>query len=673
MMLKSELSRELCGELATSESREWLVTNGTGSYGSGTVAGLLTRRYHGLLMAALHPPLGHTLMFSKLDEVASYGSEQYPLFTNRWADGTVEPRGYLVLERFHLEGSIPVWSYGFGDALLEKRIWMPQGENTTYIYYTLRRSSLPITLTMKGFATYRDRHHTTQENSRLMQVESVTSGLCITAFPGAVPLYLYAVGGAVSPAHQWHYGFDLAVEKSRGGDCLEDLLQVATIQGELQPGQSLAIAVSTDCHGSLGVESALQSRREWDQQLIKRALKGKGLKGKKGKGYQLSRKSPQWVQQLVLAADRFIVDRPYPDHPEGKTIIAGYPWFGDWGRDMAIALPGLTLCTGRPQIGKLILQTFAQYVDQGMLPNRFPDHGETPDYNTVDATLWYFQAIRAYYQATKDKKLLKELWPVLREIIHWHQQGTRYQIQMDPADGLLYAGEPGVQLTWMDAKVGEWVVTPRQGKPVEVNALWYNALRTMTEFARKLGKPEGEYQKLGDRTLAGFDRFWDEGLGYCYDVIDTPNGNDASLRPNQIFAVSLPDSPLPGKRQRAVVEVCGRSLLTSYGLRSLAATDPNYIGHYGGTVLERDGAYHQGTVWGWLIGPYISAYLRVTKDPKTAATFLTPLAHHLLDACIGNLSEIFDGDAPMTPTGAFAQAWTVAEVLRVVAELKIEQ
>ncbi len=671
-MITSEVGKELCGELATAESREWLVTNGTGSYASGTVAGLLTRRYHGLLMAALSPPLGHTLMFSKVDETVSYSGDRYPLFVNRWADGTVEPEGYQLLERFHLEGSIPVWSYGFGDALLEKRIWMQQGENTTYIYYTLRRSSLPMTLTLKGFATYRDRHHTTQANDRAMEVEAVASGLCITAFPGAVPLYLYVVGGEATPAHQWHYGFDLAVEATRGGDCLEDLLQVGTFQGELQPGQSLAIAASTDSRASLDVKTALNARRQFDQQLIKRALKGKGLKGKQAHSYQLSRKAPEWVQQLILAADRFIVDRPHPERPDGKTIIAGYPWFGDWGRDMAIALPGLTLCTGRPHLGKSILQTFAQYVDGGMLPNRFPDTGETPDYNTVDATLWYFQAIRAYYRATKDRKLLKELWPVLTEIIHWHQQGTRYNIHVDQEDGLLYAGELAVQLTWMDAKVGDWVVTPRQGKPVEVNALWYNALRIMAEFAGKLGTSDAEYQKLADRTLAGFSRFWNEERGYCYDVIDTPDGDDSSLRPNQIFAVSLPYSPLPRGRQRAVVEICGRSLLTSYGLRSLAATEPNYIGHYGGTPVERDGAYHQGTVWGWLIGPYISAYLRVTKDKKTARTFLAPLANHLLEACIGNLSEIFDGDAPMTPNGAIAQAWTVAEVLRVVAELKIK-
>jgi len=373
---------------------------------------------------------------------------------------------------------------------------------------------------------------------------------------------------------------------------------------------------------------------------------------------------------LVLAADQFVVQRALPGSGEGgsatggRSIIAGYPWFSDWGRDTMISLPGLVLTAGRPEVAARILRTFAQYVSEGMLPNRFPDTGDEPEYNTVDATLWYFEAVRAYHAATGDETLLRDLFPVLREIVAWHQRGTRYQIRLDPADGLLYAGEEGAQLTWMDAKVGEWVVTPRIGKPVEINALWYNALRAMAGFARRLGRPAADYEALANQVLAGFSRFWNEEAGCCYDVLDGPDGDDASLRPNQLFAVSLPHSPLDAEQQRAVVDVCARHLLTGYGLRSLAPHDPAYNGHYGGDRRQRDGAYHQGTVWGWLIGPFVAAHLRVYGDPAVARSFLQPLLRHLDDHCVGSLSEIFDGQPPFRPRGCFAQAWTVAEVLR---------
>ncbi|HBQ98387.1 MAG TPA: glycogen debranching protein, partial [Cyanobacteria bacterium UBA11691] len=380
--------------------------------------------------------------------------------------------------------------------------------------------------------------------------------------------------------------------------------------------------------------------------------------------YLNTEKAPDWIRQLILAADQFIVCRPLYPNSHGKTAIAGYPWFTDWGRDTMISLPGLTLATGRTEVAKRVLTTFAQYVDRGMLPNVFPDGGEDPAYNTVDATLWYFEAVRQYYQATRDRPLLAELFPVLADIIDWHCRGTRYQIHRDPDDGLLYAGEAMTQLTWMDAKYGDWVVTPRQGKPVEVNALWYNALHTMVAFARKLGKEDREYETLAKQAEKGFARFWNAEAGYCYDVIDTTTGNDPKLRPNQIFAVSLPQSPLTPEQQRGVVEACGRSLLTSYGLRSLSPDDPQYIGHYGGNLAHRDGAYHQGTVWGWLLGPFAIAHFKVYNEPERALSLLTPMAHHLYTHGIGSISEIFDGDPPFTPRGCIAQAWSVAETLR---------
>ncbi|MBD2458024.1 amylo-alpha-1,6-glucosidase [Nostoc sp. FACHB-87] len=650
-----EFGREICGNLEIAETREWLVTNSIGGYASGTVAGLLTRRYHGLLIAALHPPLGRTLLLAKLDETVLYGDRTYPLHTNRWANQTVSPQGYRHIESFTLEGTIPLWRLAVADALLEKRIWMQLGANTTYIQYILRRATQPLQLTLKAMVNYRDYHSDTHSNGWQMLVEAVEQGICVTADPSATPFYLLSDKASSTPVHNWYYDFDLAVERDRGLNDKEDHLHAATFAVTLHPGETVTFVASTEKQIDLHGETALKLRRTQEQKLLGLWQSNRPI---------TAQESPAWIKHLVLGADQFIVDRSVPEESHGKTIIAGYPWFSDWGRDTMISLPGLTIATGRPEVARAILRTFAKYVNQGMLPNRFPDVGEEPEYNTVDATLWYFEAIRAYDNATNDDHLLSELFPVLADIIYWHCRGTRYGIHLDPTDGLLYAGEIGTQLTWMDAKVGDWVVTPRIGKPVEVNALWYNALRTMAKFARQLGKPHQEYEAMADRALARFSRFWNEALGYCYDVIDSPDGDDGALRPNQIFAVSLPESPLTPTQQKGVVEVCGRMLLTSHGLRSLSPEHPQYQGIYGGNQYRRDGAYHQGTVWGWLLGPFVLAHLRVYKNPQQARQFLEPMANHLTASGVGNLSEIFDGDAPMTPRGCTAQAWTVAEVLR---------
>ncbi|GAB4384773.1 MAG: amylo-alpha-1,6-glucosidase [Elainellaceae cyanobacterium] len=662
--------REICGNLEVAASREWLVTNGIGGYACGTVAGLLTRHYHGYLVAALEPPLGRTLLLSKLEEIVHYDLQVYSLSTDRWSDGSVDPAGYRHTERFWLEGSVPTWRFACADALLEKRIWMQQGSNTTYIHYTLQRATQPLALMLKSLVNYRDHHGNTRSWGWQMAVDRVTHGVCVKAFPAATPFYLLSDQADVLVVNDWYYGFDLAVERYRGLSDREDQLHASTFHLTLHPGESVTIVASTEPSPNLSGINALKQRQFYEQKLLNLWRTDRPSP---------SRESASWMSQLVLAADQFLVNRGVnlpaasvtPDLGasattalNGKTILAGYPWFTDWGRDTMISLPGLTIATGRPEVARLILRTFSHYVNQGMLPNRFPDAGEVPEYNTVDATLWYFEAIRQYYQATQDDDLLAELFPVLSEIIHWHCRGTRYNIHLDPTDGLLYAGEDGAQLTWMDAKVGDWVVTPRTGKPVEVNALWYNALRTIAKFARQLAKPHQEYEAIADRTLARFSRFWNPDLGYCYDVIDGPEGHDPSLRPNQIFAVSLPASPFAPAQQKAIVDVCGRSLLTSFGLRSLAPNHPQYQGHYGGTPLQRDGAYHQGTVWGWLIGPFVLAHLRVYGDPAQAQQFLMPMVDHLSDHGIGTLSEIFDADAPMTARGCFAQAWTVAEVLR---------
>jgi predicted glycogen debranching enzyme len=514
----------------------------------------------------------------------------------------------------------------------------------------LRRGSAPLTLTAKALVNYRDYHGATRGGAQ-MQIDAAAHGLRVNAFGGATPFYVLSDRAEAQPRHEWYTGFFLSVEDYRGLDAVEDHLYAGDFRATLQPGEALTLVVSTEAAPNLDGESALAERRECEKRLIAQS--------------PLSA-APAQIQQLALAADQFVVSRPMPDDTGGRTVIAGYPWFGDWGRDTMISLPGLTLAAGRPDVARSILRTFARFVDRGMLLNRFPDEGETPEYNTVDATLWYFEAIRAYHAATGDDHLLRELFPALAGIVDWHQRGTRYSIHVDPADNLLYAGEAGVQLTWMDAKMDDWVVTPRIGKPVEINALWYNALRSMAGFARRVvGYPSSDhYDTLADSVKTSFARFWNAEVGDLYDVIDAPQGNDASLRPNQLLAVSLPHSPLTDWQQRAVVERCARHLLTSHGLRSLAPNDPAYIGRYGGDRYQRDGAYHQGTVWGWLIGPFVTAHLRVYRDPDMARSYLRPLLHHLADHGLGSISEIFDGDPPCTPRGCIAQAWSVAEVLR---------
>ena len=650
--------REICGDLGLAESREWLCANGIGGFASGTVAGTLTRRYHGLLVAALTPPLGRTLLVAKADEQLEYAGLSRPLFVNRWSDGVVEPAGHVDLEAFRLEGTTPVWTYACADALLEKRIFMEPGANTTYVRYHLLRATDPATLEIKGLVNYRDYHATTRGSDWQMRVEPVSHGLRVVAFDGARPFVLLAEDAEVRPAHDWYRGFRLAAEDARGLDAHEDHLHAGTIRLRLAPGTSRTVVLSCEPTPSLDGEAAWARRQRHEADLLVRWERVQST----------VTPAPAWIRQLVLAADQFVVSRPLPDDPDGMSILAGYHWFGDWGRDTMIGLPGLTLVTGRPEIGRRILSTFARFVDRGMLPNRFPDAGAAPEYNTADATLWYFEAIRAYHAATEDDVLLKELFPVLEGIVAWHRRGTRYGIAEDPADGLLHAGELGVQLTWMDARVGNWVVTPRTGKAIEINALWYNALRAMATFARRLGQPAELWETLAATVRKGFERFWNGTAGHCYDVIDGPAGDDDTLRPNQIFVVSLAESPLSPERQRHVVDACARHLLTSFGLRSLAPGHPSYHGGYGGGPAERDAVYHQGPAWAWLLGPFVLAHLRVYQDPDGARGFLAPLANHLADYGVGSIAEIFEGDPPFRPRGCIAQAWSVSEALRAWRE-----
>ncbi|HPE72042.1 MAG TPA: amylo-alpha-1,6-glucosidase [Candidatus Competibacter sp.] len=651
--------RAICGDLGQAERREWWLGNGLGTYAAGTIAGTLTRRYHGLLIAPIEPPLGRWLVFSKADATLLDGDREIPLFSNRWSGGAINPEGHVHLESFHLHGRMPVWRYALGDRVIEQRICLEPGANTVYVAYRLESTDTDqdLRLQVRLLVNARDHHVSMMPGGFTPQVEKVGEQLHVVC-PDRFTLRFQSADGQFQTAWDWIENFDLSVERERGLPDRDAHLCVGQALLSLRPGRWVGITASLHENASADLDAALQRFLDREGALLDRARP------------HLADSPPDWIEQLALAADSFLFARPLPDLPDGESVIAGYPWFGDWGRDTMIALPGLTLATGRFDSARRILLTFARFVDQGMLPNVFPGAGETPDYNTVDAGLWYFEAWRAYLETSGDWAVLAEVFPVLAEMIGWHVRGTRYRIGMDAADGLIHAGEPGVQLTWMDAKVGDWVVTPRIGKPVEINALWYNALAVMAGFAERLGQPSVTYTELAATVRQGFQRFVRPDNAGLYDVLDGPTGDDPTTRPNQIFAVSLPHSPLSAETQQAVVRICGRELLTSYGLRSLAPDHPDYRPYYLGGVWERDGSYHQGPVWAWLLGHYALAEYRVTGDAAAAQARLQPVRDHLLDAGLGTVSEILDGAPPHIPRGAPAQAWSVACVLEAWQRLE---
>jgi len=654
--------RVVCGDLAQAERREWLLTNGLSGYASGTVAGSLTRRYHGLLIAPVGGPLERRLILAKADATLLLDEHAWPLFTNRWQDGVVAPAGHVNLESFLLDGRMPVWRFTFGDVGLEMRIWMEHGAHTTYVAYRLqgdRAARLRIALLANARG-----YHFSQSSFGTFNPQVVANGnrLDVTA-PGLYQLHIQASDGRIEPSKIWHEHFQLMQEQERGLNDLDNHLCAGRAELELRPGKWTGLVASIAAGTDPQIDAAMERFHRRERQLVAGAEDC----------HPEFRNAPAWIRQLVLAADSFVIARPLPQAPDGESVIAGYPWFGDWGRDTMIALPGLTLATGRYASARKILDTFAALVDQGLLPNRFVNGGEQPEYNSVDAALWFIEVWRAYVQASGDREALEPVFPVLEGIIDWHVRGTRHCIRMDTDDKLLFAGEAGIQLTWMDAKVGDWVVTPRVGKPVEINALWYNALRTLAGFAADLGRDAGRYQSLADQVKESFRHFSRPAGGGLFDVLDGPDGDDASIRPNQIFALSLPHSPLEPETQQRVLTECGRELLTSYGLRSLSPNDPNYHNHYRGGVAERDGAYHQGTVWSWLLGHYALAEYRVHGDAAQAQRRLQPLEDHLTDAAVGSVNEIFDGDPPHAPRGAIAQAWSVACTLEAWLRLEKEK
>lgn len=643
-----EFDRKICGDLEQSLRREWLETNGIGGFACGTVSGANTRRYDSILTAAAAPPLGRVTTISRVEETVWLGGRAFHLSTNLFPDNVVAPEGYKLIESFRLD-PFPVWTFDLDGTRVEKRLFMVHGTNTTVVRWRLLDASENVRLTVRPLLAFVDYHALQHRSDDLDFRLSIDAGR-VTVNPPDQRLHLHVLhdGVDVRRTGYWYNDLVYAIETERGFDDREDLYQPFEIEFDLASGPAVMIATTDD-----GIDLDYEILESGEMRRRARLVAASGSRS-------------EIDQALVLASDQFIVARG-----EGETVIAGYPWFSDWGRDTMIALPGLTLSTRRFDTARGIITEYAQHFSEGMLPNRFPDHGDTADYNTVDATLWYFEAVRAYVEASGDIALVRDvLYEKLKESISYHVRGTRFGIKVD-ADGLLAAGTPGVQLTWMDAKIGDVVITPRNGKAVEIQALWYNALMTMAEFASRFGHKEDrkDFQDLAFRCRSSFEAaFWNERERCLFDVAD-PENPDASIRPNQLLALSLYHQLLAGERAAAVVDRVERDLLTPFGLRTLSPRDPRYCPTYIGSPFDRDSCYHQGTVWAWLMGPFVDAYRR-THEPgeeteRRVGEFLSGLYGHLLSAGVGQISEIFDGDPPHHPRGCFAQAWSVGEILRI--------
>lgn len=644
-----------CRDLAQAERREWWLSNGLGGYAAGTIAGTLTRRYHGLLVASLHPPSGRSLVFAKADATVILGQQSWPLFSNRWLGDVLEPQGHLQLTSFHLDGRMPVWRYAIADLQIEARIWMVAGENTTCLAWRLLSADSLYAeprLCVRLMVNNRD-HHGLTRHAIFNPALDVSGGDMKVQLDGHHTLHFRTRSGLIKPQYSWIENFALTQETERGLPDHDAHLCVGQVTLPLLAGEWTGFVASLETDASPYLAEAMHAEQTRTSQLLRRVKVQLGEYGA----------APDWIDQLLLAADSFLIKRPFADDAHTDAVIAGYPWFGEWGRDTMIALPGLCFATGRYDTARRILEGFATRSVQGLLPNFFSDAGETAKYNAVDTTLWYFEAWRAYIEETDDRSALKRNLPLLRELLGWYLRGTGHGIAMDRRDGLLHAGEAGVQLTWMDACKAGVPVTPRIGKPVEINALWINALAIMADFCRLAGCSDRFYRTRLAHARQGFERFVKgDGTG-LYDVIDGTDGNDATLRPNQIIAVSLRHSALSPHIQAEVVGVVQRELLTPFGLRTLAPGHPDYHGQYRGGVDARDMAYHQGTVWAWLLGHYALAEYRVSQNAELAQSRLAAIRGHLCEAGLGSISEIFDGDAPHTPRGAPAQAWSVACVL----------
>lgn len=647
------------GEWRTFEcgiEREWLVTNGIGGYASSSIINANTRKYHGLLVAAHNPPGRRVMHLVKLDERFTAGPCIYNLAANETGSGYAD-LGFVHLQQVKID-HVPTFIYSFGDITLEKTIFMVHGQNTTVILYHVFNGAEPGVLRLTPMVNCRGHHFITREGQIKFTQEEIAGGVSITSRKEMSPLLLTCDSGVYIQGDYWYNDMAYAVEKERGENPYEDHYIPGHFEIPLKAEENKTITViaSTEEFSSIkNGEELLAKERSRVYGLVRQA------------GY-----NDQFARRLVRAADAFIVLR----RSTGKqTVIAGYPWFADWGRDAMISLPGLTLVTKRFQEARDLLTTAVHLRKKGLLPNAFFDGAADPVFNTVDASLWFVNAVYKYLIYTGDLDFVREqVYPAVKEIIHWYMEGTDYGIAMDK-DGLLSAGSPDTQLTWMDAKVDDWVVTPRHGKAVEINALWYNAVSVLKKLSRLFGD-NFIYPGLYDKIKEGFQKqFWNENSGCLYDVI-TPEGIDCSVRPNQLMAVSLPHSMLTREQGLRVVQKVWRELYVTYGIRSLSPWDEDYKGIYMGDRVRRDGSYHQGTAWSWLMGPFITAYRRVhdysAASRAQALRFISPFRDHLRDHGVGYVSEIFDGDEPVTPRGCIAQAWGVAEVLRAYVEDVLE-
>ncbi|MEO5569749.1 MAG: amylo-alpha-1,6-glucosidase [Bacteroidia bacterium] len=633
---------------------EWIETNGIGGYASSTIIGTNTRRYHGLLIASMNAPVERVTMLSKLDETIICREEKFELGTNQYKDA-VTPAGFNFIERFS-KNLFPEWKYKLPNGIeIKKTIACVQGENTTLVIYEVLKAKDAFTLELMPLVSGKDFHSLMRANETVnSNALFENSVLNLKPYNNLPEFFISAEGASFKYEPYWYHNFEYLVEIYRGQEFTEDLFTHGKISKDLKKGDKLGIIISTKNPGAINALDLFEKEKSRKEKLI-------------ASGNNETEKT------LTLAADQFVVQRG----KDLKTIIAGYHWFSDWGRDTMIALPGLCLVTGRFDDAKKILSAFAKSVDKGMLPNRFPDYGDVPEYNSVDATLWFFIAIKKYMESSGDKKfVLKELLPVLKEIIDWHFKGTRFNIHANN-DGLLEQGIDGEQLTWMDARVGNWVVTPRIGKAVEINALWYNALLIYAELLKMNGEKEiaKSFTTHADKIKNLFTEFyWNEEKQCLYDFVKD-NYKDASIRPNQLFAISLSHQLIDGEKAKSILKVVTEKLYTPVGLRSLSQDHPDYKGRYRGNQLERDGAYHQGTVWSWLLGPYIDSIIRVkgAKGKAEAKKVIQNFSYHFNEDCIGSVSEIFDGDAPHAPRGCIAQAWSVGELLRVIKEYKLTE
>jgi predicted glycogen debranching enzyme len=640
--------------------REWIVANGLGGYASGTLGGVPTRRYHGMLVAALPNPAGRVMMLNSLAE-----GVKLPDHTRAdlgWVAPVYSSGRTLELVDFQLELGLPVWRYRGLGVTIERRVFLAYGHNTTYVMYRVLEGP---TVKLELRPSLQFRGHDDPVSVAVPEAYSLHAyGARIDlAAPSPLPglrLHLHAPRPTfvIQPMNVPDLAYE--TEESRGYESRGQLYSPGRFRTHLAPDTSVALVASTEpweTVRTMSPEDALAAEQERRHRLLD-AAQPKARVGV--------------AAELVLAADQFVI-RPagrHEDHvraravgDEAWTVIAGYHWFTDWGRDTMISLEGLTIATGRIAEAGSILRMFAHHVRDGLVPNMFPEGANSGLYHTADATLWFFHAIDRYLQASNDQRTLAGLLPTLRSIIDHHMRGTKFGIGVDPKDGLLRQGAPGYQLTWMDAKAGDWVVTPRRGKAVEINALWYNALRLMERWDTEHA---AEMKAAADRAQASFNaRFWNPATGYLFDIVDGEHGDDAACRPNQLFAISLPHPVLAPERWEPVLAIAERELLTPVGLRSLSRSHPDYKRNYHGDLLTRDAAYHQGTVWSWLIGPYVDARLRVRPDDLGGARrALEGLIAHLGEYCIGNVGEVFDAEEPYAPGGCIAQAWGVAELLR---------